>query len=496
MTVRVRFAPSPTGHLHIGGARTALFNWLFARHHGGRFILRIEDTDQKRTVDGAAEEFMASLRWLGLEWDEGPDVGGEYGPYVQSERVDIYQKWTNWLVENGHAYKAFETAEELALMREEQKASGGRLGYDGRGRDLTASQIAQYEAEGREYVIRFKMPQEGTTSFYDAIRQDTITFDNEQLNDLVLLKADGFPTYHLANVVDDHLMQITHILRADEWINTAPLHVHIYKAFGWEAPVYAHLPVVLSPSGRGKLSKRDQAFQEDGVQVLVQVREFIEAGYLPEAVVNFLANVGWSFGNDREMFTMAEAIERFDLPGVSPAPTKLPYAKLEWLNGQYIQQMEPLALAQAIKPFLERAGYEVNVETLLHIVPSISMRLKRLDEAAEWLRFLFEHEPLSLTAEQLTHKKMPHKLAVQAFIDTREFVKHVSRFDVDTIAAGMQQIGEANTENGTAGPFLGTMRLALTGQQVSPPLFESMVALGRERVLARLDEALALLHKE
>ena len=360
MTVRVRFAPSPTGYLHIGGARTALFNWLFARRHGGQFILRIEDTDQKRTIPGAMEEQMAALRWLGLDWDEGPDVGGPYGPYIQSERVALYQEWAQWLLDHGHAYKCFATPEELAEMRAEQKAKGLPLGYDRRYRDTPTAEVARLEAAGRDYVIRFRMPLEGKTVLHDAIR-GPIEFDNSQLTDLVLLKADGFPTYHLANVIDDHFMHISHIMRADEWLNTGPLHVNIYAALGWQPPIYAHLPVVLSPSGKGKLSKRDQAFEDDGLQVLVQVGEFEKEGYLAEAVVNFLTNVGWSFGDDVEIFSTAEAIPRFALESISPAPTKLPFAKLEWLNGQYIQRMDTAALARAIKPFLEAAGFEVNV---------------------------------------------------------------------------------------------------------------------------------------
>jgi glutamyl-tRNA synthetase len=258
MTVRVRFAPSPTGYLHIGSARSALFNWMFARKHGGQFILRLEDTDQKREVAGAHEAVMRDLRWLGLDWDEGPDIGGPVGPYVQSQRAELYREWAGWLVEHGHAYKCFCTPAELEERRRAAVAAKEPfVGYDRRCRLLTAEQIAAFEAEGREYVIRFKAPLEGETVVEDAIR-GSITFKNEQIGDMVMLKSDGLPTYHLANVVDDHFMGITHILRADEWISTAPLHMNLYAAFGWEPPVYAHLPLVLNPSGTGKLSKRTQ----------------------------------------------------------------------------------------------------------------------------------------------------------------------------------------------------------------------------------------------
>lgn len=495
MTTRVRFAPSPTGYLHIGGARTALFNWLYARHTGGKFILRIEDTDQSRTVAGAQAEQMASLRWLGLDWDEGPDVGGDYGPYVQSERIHLYQEWANWLLEKGLAYRCFATAEELAAMRAEQKANGLPLGYDRRYRDFSVDTADAWAAEGKPHVIRFKMPLTGTTTMHDVVRGD-ITFENSQLTDLVLLKADGFPTYHLANVIDDHFMQITHIMRADEWVNTGPLHVNIYRAFGWDVPVYVHLPVVLSPSGKGKLSKRDQAFDDGGMQVLVQAREFKKAGYLPEAVVNFLTNVGWSFGDDREIFTLAETVEAFTLENINPAPTNLPYSKLEWLNGQYIQQMETLALAHAVRPFLDEAGIELSDEVLLAIVPPMKVRLKRLDEAAEWLRFLAVDEAdFEPVADALTHKKMPLAKAREAFLMTLMFFDGVESFDSESLGVGLRYVGEQHTENGKAGPFLGTLRAAMTGQKVSPPLFESLAALGRERSVARLKKCLAVLDR-
>lgn len=491
MTVRVRFAPSPTGYLHIGGARTALFNWLYARRHGGQFILRIEDTDQKRSVPGAIAAIMSGLRWLGLDWDEGPDVGGPYGPYIQTERADLYREWANWLLQHDHAYKCFCTPDELEEMRKEQTAQKVMLGYNGRCRHLTPDQVAAKEAAGLDYVIRFKMPREGETIIQDAIRGD-ITYQNNQIIDSVLLKSDGLPTYHLANVVDDHFMQITHIMRADEWINTAPLHINLYHAFGWDIPVYAHLSLVMNPSGKGKLSKRTQAFDDEGQQVLVKVEEFQEAGYLPEAVVNFLANVGYATGDDREKFDVQEAVDNFALERINPAPSRLPYSKLDWLNGQYIQEMEPLALAQAIKPFLDANGFEVNPEALLVVMPAMSKRLKKLPEAVDFLRFLFDEAPLQATATDLTHKQLLLDAAHAAFQEAREFVTAVDPFTLDTISEGMTAIGTRHTQNGKAGPFLGLMRYAITGQQVSPPLFESMLALGRMRTVARLDEILHL----
>lgn len=489
MTVRVRFAPSPTGYLHIGGARTALFNWMFARKHGGQFILRIEDTDQKREVAGAIETIIRDLHWLGLEWDEGPDVGGPHGPYIQTERAELYRRWASWLLEHDYAYRCFCTPDELEARREAAlQARQSWVGYDRRCRNLSAEDIAACEREGRDAVIRFKAPLDGETVIKDAIRGD-ITFANEQVADAVLLKSDGLPTYHLANVVDDHDMRISHILRADEWISTAPLHINLYAAFEWEPPVYAHLPLVLDPSGKGKLSKRTQAFTDEGHQVLVKVEEFREAGILPQALRNFLANVGWSFGEDREMFTLEEAMPRFRLEDINPAPSRLPYSKLEWLNGQYVQEMEPEELARAVKPFLEAQGYEVNVASLLSVMPAMSVRLKQLTDAIDFLRFLFveEDELAPVSAGDLTHTKLPSAAALSAFTAARDFVRDTDQYDLETIEQAMLEIGAAHTENGKAGPFLGRMRLCVTRQKVSPPLFESMLALGRERTLSRLE---------
>jgi glutamyl-tRNA synthetase len=466
---------------------------MYARHFDGAFILRIEDTDTKRTVEGAVEEFKRSFQWLGIDWDEGPDVGGDYGPYVQTERAELYQEWANWLVEHGHAYKCFCTAEELAQRREASK--GGKqtaAGYDRRCRFLTAEELAQREAQELPYTIRFKMPIEGSTIVPDLLRGD-IEFNNSQVSDYVILKSNGLPTYHLAHPVDDHFMEITHVTRGVEWLSTAPLHVNIFKAFGWDLPIYVHLPLILSPSGKGKLSKRTQAFDDSGHQVLVRVEEFPPAGYLPQAVVNFLANVGWSFGDDREKFTIQEAIQRFDLADINPAETRLPYEKLDWLNGQYIQELPAAELALALKPFLEEAGYEVDLQALTYLTPALSVRLKRLTDAIPTLRFLYVDEPLDLEASALTDKKLELTAARQAFAEAAEFVASVQPYDAEHISQGLIAIGERHTSNGKSGPFLGKMRLAVTGQQVSPPLFESMLAMGRDRVLARLKETYSIL---
>jgi glutamyl-tRNA synthetase len=466
---------------------------MYARRYHGQFILRVEDTDLKRTREGAIKDIMRSLKWLGIDWDEGPDIGGRYGPYVQTQRAPLYQEWANWLVEQDHAYKCFCTPEELAERRSERQNRGESIiGYDRRCRIMTPAESANRLSSEQDYTIRFKMPLEGTTTVPDLIRGDVI-FENSQVPDYVLLKSNGLPTYHLAHVVDDHFMEISHVTRGVEWLSTAPIHVNIFNALGWDLPIYVHLPVILNPSGKGKLSKRSQAFDDAGHQVYVRVEEFIDAGYLAPAVVNFLANVGWSFGDDREKFTMSEAIPRFDLGDINPAETRLPYEKLDWLNGQYIQEMTAGELAMALMPFLEAAGYKVDLPTLGIVTPSLAVRLKRLTDAIPFLRFLYVDEQLEASIDQLTDKKLPQPAALEAFRQAHTFTAEVEPYDLETIGAGLAAIGEAHTTNGRAGPFLGRMRLAVTGQRVSPPLYESMLALGRQRTLSRLQQAIDLL---
>lgn len=483
--VRVRFAPSPTGYLHIGGARTALFNWMYARKHDdGKLILRIEDTDQKRYVADSERDIMEGLKWLGIDWDEGPDIGGPHGPYRQSERSDLYREWADWLIENDKAYRCNATAEELKQMREEQIARGETPGYDRRNRD------ANLGPDIGPHVVRFKMPLDGETTVHDAIR-GPITFQNDQLSDLVLLKADGLPTYHLANVVDDHFMEITHIMRADEWISSAPIHWQLYNAFGWQMPEIVHLPVILSPSGKGKLSKRDQAFQDGNVQVLVQVREFKEAGYLPEALVNFLMNNGWAFGDDREVFTPEEAFPRFELEDINPAGGKMPYEKLEWLNGVYIREMEPDELAARIKPYLEDAGLEVDDKRLKKVTPLIQERIKTLSEAEEIVGFIFRNEITIDDPTDLIQKKMDAEGTHKALLAAHQALSEMQGFDPDEQEALLRQL--AKDLGLKAGQLFGALRVATTGQRVAPPLFETMEVIGKQTSLERIEKAAALL---
>ena len=357
--VRVRMAPSPTGSFHLGSARTALYNWLWARHTGGKFLLRIEDTDQNRYVPDALQDITDSMRWLGLDWDEGPEVGGDYGPYIQSERLPLYHKWADWLIEHGYAYRCYCSEERLNALRVEQQArKADAIGYDRHCRYLTAEERAELEASGTPSVVRFAMPLEGETSYTDVIRP-TRSVENRKILDPVILKSDGYPTYHLANVVDDHLMEITHVLRGDEWLNSVPLHVNLYEAFGWEPPVYAHLPLILDPGGEGKLSKRKK--RADGQEVLTFVEEYRDAGYLPEAMFNFLAILGWAYSPDTDLFTREEAIAAFDIHDVNPSAAALPLSKLEWMNGQYIRELDAVDADRTTDPIPQpRPGHRGN----------------------------------------------------------------------------------------------------------------------------------------
>ncbi|MFC1848428.1 glutamate--tRNA ligase, partial [Chloroflexota bacterium] len=327
-SIRVRFAPSPTGHPHIGNIRTALFNWLFARHHGGTFILRIEDTDQTRKVEGALESILESLRWLGLDWDEGPETGGDYGPYFQSERLGLYHKRFQQLLDSDHAYRCYCSTERLAQMRDEMAERKESVrSYDRRCRYLSPAERVQFESQGIAPVIRFKVPLEGQTTFHDLIKGD-ITFDNSELDDIVLLKSDGYPTYHLANIVDDHLMEISHVMRADEWLSSTPRHVLLYQALGWEPPQFAHLPMILGPD-KAKLSKRHGA---------TSIVEYRDQGYLPQAMMNFLAMLGWSLDDKTEIFSAEELVQHFSIDRISKAPAVFNRDKLDWINGLYIRK--------------------------------------------------------------------------------------------------------------------------------------------------------------
>jgi glutamyl-tRNA synthetase len=472
-----------------------LFDWLYARRTGGQFILRIEDTDQNRYNPESLDDIMRGLRWLGLEWDEGPEVGGPFGPYIQSERQAIYADHAEQLIAGGHAYRCYCTPEELEAMREEQRAKGQPQGYDRRCRYLTAAARAALEASGRPSVVRFAAPLEGKTVVEDLIR-GPIEVDNSRIRDPVLLKGDGMATYHLAAMVDDHLMQITHVIRTEEWISSAPLHKLIYDAFGWEMPVFIHAPVILDPSGKGKMSKRKIVV--GGKEYLALVHEFIEAVYLPEAMFNFLANLGWNYDPEQEIFSREQAIARFDVKDINPTAAALPYSKLEWLNGVYIRELAPAELHRRLVPFLAkqlgRSEEELlHSERLAKLVPLVQERIKLLSEAADKVDWAF------MDAAQITYpdpalligKGLDAAQTVAVLEQGLGLLEGANPFTAEVLEDCFRLAAEAGGMK--VGSFFAPFRVAITGRTVSPPLFESMEILGQDETLARVSNAIQAL---
>ncbi|HNP72014.1 MAG TPA: glutamate--tRNA ligase [Kouleothrix sp.] len=487
--VRVRFAPSPTGFLHIGGVRTALFNWLFARHYGGQFLLRVEDTDEKRFVPGAADDMMASLRWVGIDWDEGPDIGGPHAPYVQSERKElgIYQRYADELVAGGHAYKCFVTPEQEERLRAEWAARGERperFRFRGPERDWSPAQVAAAEAQGLPFTIRLKVPLDGSTGFTDLVRGgEGISVNNADLYDLVLLKTTGMPTYHLAHLVDDHLMGITHVIRGEEWVPSAPYHVMLYRAFGWQMPVFAHVPNILRQDGRGKLSKR----KDD-----VATNRFWERGYLPEAMFNYLALQGWSYDDHTEIMSRDEIVARFSIDRVQASPARWNPDKLKDMNGLYIRKLSSAEVAARVAPFLSQAGLIASPPSdaerayAERLVPLIHERLEELSEASDLLEFFFHDLPPAEPALLVQKKMDPAGTAAAlaaAYAELGELEDWSEAALETTLRALVEQLGLK------AGQLFGTLRVAVTGRTVAPPLFETLAALGRERALARIAAA-------
>ena len=485
--VRVRFAPSPTGRTHLGSGRTALYNYLLARQTGGRFILRIEDTDQKRYVAGAEEELMKSLRWLGLDWDEGPDVGGDYGPYRQTERRGIYQKYAQQLVDNGHAYYCF-CRQTGGIQDSDNKAKQKH-------RTVCPDRVLPLEAAyarldaGEPHVIRFKMPSEGTITVSDVIRGD-ITVENITLDDYILMKSDGLPVYHLAVVIDDHLMEITHAIRTSEWLPTLPLHGHIYRAFGWEQPAWIHPSVFLSPSGKGKLSKRESdALEKEGKPIFLGDME--KFGYLPEAVVNWAALIGWSYDDKTEFFTLGEMIEKFSLDKLNPAAAALNFSKLDHFNGLHIRSLTVDELASRLKPFFERAGFPVKDAQKLHQIASVlQVRLGSLAEAPKKAGFFFRDE-IYPEPESLVGKKMTAAESLEMAKKIYQLIRSLPDFSEET---ANQPIRDLAVSLGLkAGHVFGFLRNAITAEKVTPPIFETMTIIGRDVVLQRIQNGIQIL---
>jgi glutamyl-tRNA synthetase len=485
---RVRFAPSPTGRTHIGSARTALYDYLLARQTGGQFILRIEDTDQKRSTPGAEAELLASLRWLGLQWDEGPEVGGPYGPYHQSQRKDIYQQYARQLVESGHAYYCFCTPDRLARIRQEQQKRKAPIHYDGTCRKLNPDEAAQRVACGERYVIRFKIPEEGSITVHDALRGG-ITVENSTLDDFILVKSDGWALYHLAAMVDDHLMKITHVLRGSEWLSTFPLHVHVVRAFGWEEPVWVHLSIFLKPSGKGKMSKRDVAeMLKDGFSIYVT--DLRDMGFIPEAFINWVALMGWSYDDQTEFFTLPDLVEKFSLEKLNPAPAAINISKLDYFNGVHIRTLEAKDLASRLKPFFVDAGYKVEDEKLLRIMPIVRTRLTTLDDASVMAGFFFRDE-VNPDPKELIGKNMTVAQSAEAARQAYQLLAALPQISVETAEQPMRCLAEKLGL--TTQQLFGILRIAVTGQAVSPPLFESMEIIGKETVLKRIHNAIELL---
>ncbi len=490
--VRVRFPPSPTGLLHVGGARTALFNWLFAYGQAprqgskGQLIIRIEDTDRSRFVPGAAEGMLDILEWFGLTWDEGPDKEGPVGPYIQSERTALYQEHAHRLIDTGMAYRCFCTPERLQQVREEQQARKQPPGYDRLCRSLDQNQISENLSTGMRFVVRFAMPRDGETIVDDLIR-GPMTFQNVNLEDLVLLKTDGYPTYHLANVVDDHHMNITHIMRGDEWIPTAPVHVQVYHAFGWNVPVLAHMPLILAPGG-GKLSKRHGS---------TAMEEFRSQGYLPEALMNYLALLGWSFDGQTEFFSREELLDKFTLERVSPSPATFDYNKLKWFNQQYINHILTLDdLTERVVPFLVADDLvsiaAADIESpdftrVRDVVAILKDRIELLADAPALMSYFLLDELEQYDPQLLIPKKCDAAMASSAL---QAAAGVISTIGVENEAALETSLREVAEKNGwKAGQMFMPIRVAVTGRTESPGLFDTLRVIGQERVLQRLDQA-------
>lgn len=489
--VRVRFAPSPTGRTHLGSGRTALYNYLLARQTGGQFILRIEDTDQKRYVQGAEDELISSLHWLGIDWDEGPDIGGPYAPYRQSERKAIYQEYAQKLIDLGHAYPCFCTPERLEQMREMQRKAGEHPHYDGTCRRLDPGEAARRTAQGERHVIRFKMPQEGSITCHDLLRGEII-IDNRTMDDYILVKSDGLALYHLAAMVDDHLMKITHVIRGSEWLSTFPLHTHILRAFGWKEPEFVHLSVFLKPSGKGKMSKREASqLMKDGYSIFLN--DLADIGYIPEALNNWIALMGWSYDDKTEFFTLTDLIDKFNLQRLNPSPAAINFSKLDHFNGLHIRHLSIPDLAQRIKPFLEKAGYTVDDRKLQEITPIIQERLVTLEDAVDFAGFFFQ-EQIHPATENLLGKNMSAKESADAARQAYKILLDLPEITHETAEAPLRQLAEQMGYQ--AGQIFGILRVAVTGQTVSPPLFESMAIVGKEKVLQRIQNAIQRLDND
>lgn len=480
--VRTRYAPSPTGNPHVGNIRSALFSWAYARAHGGAFILRIEDTDRNRYVEGSVEAIMESLRWLGITWDEGPDVGGPYGPYFQSQRLELYREAAERLIAAGRAYRCFCTPERLEQLRAAQAAAKQPPGYDGHCRALSPEE-AEQRAANEPHVIRFAMLREGTTVLRDAIRGEVV-FENALQDDFVILKSDGYPTYHLAVVVDDTAMRISHCIRGDEWISSAPKHIQLYDALGWEPPTWAHLPLILGPDHK-KLSKRS------GDTALLDYRE---RGYLPEAMVNFLALLGWSLDDHTTILGAEELTRHFDLSRVVPNPAVFDIERLNYLNGHYIRAMDDERWVALVREWAER-GLPADIPRPLDeaviraAAPLLRERVGRLDEIAGMVAFLFVEQAPTYATELLWERVGDRDAAIRVLAEALARLEALPDEAWTTPAIEATLRGLEEPLGMKLRKFIPALYVAIQGKPAGIPLFDSLAILGRERTLARLREA-------
>jgi nondiscriminating glutamyl-tRNA synthetase len=482
--VRVRYAPSPTGHLHIGGARTALFNYLFARHHNGKFIVRIEDTDIERNVEGGEQSQLENLKWLGIEYDESIDKDGGYGPYRQTERLDIYRKYANELLEKGYAYKCFCTPEELEQEREAQKAAGiAAPQYSGKCRHLTPEQVAQLEAEGKSYTIRIKVPEGKVYEFEDMVR-GKVVFESKDIGDWVIVKANGIPTYNFAVVIDDYLMKITHVFRGEEHLSNTPKQLMVYEYLGWEAPKYGHMTLIVNEN-RKKLSKRDES-------IIQFVSQYKELGYLPEAMFNFFALLGWSPEGEEEIFTKEELIKIFDVSRLSKSPSMFDKQKLTWMNNQYIKKLDLDRLVELALPHLVKAGRlpeNMSDEQKQWARRLIALYQEQMSYGAEIVElselfFKTDIEYNDEAKEVLAEEQVPEVLT--AFL---EEVKNLETFEAEAIKAAIKAVQKTTGQKGKK--LFMPIRVATTGQTHGPELPLAIELLGKEKVISRLEKLIS-----
>lgn len=497
--VRVRFAPSPTGPLHIGGVRTALFNYLFAKKHNGVFFLRIEDTDQNRFVPGAEQYIFEALDWLGIAPSETVGKNEKFGPYRQSERKNIYKQYADQLIASDNAYYAFDTAEALDSHRKQHEEQGKTFIYNWHNREKldTSLVISKEETEkriaaGEDFVIRFKTPVNETLQLHDIIRGD-IQFETNLLDDKVLFKSDGMPTYHLANIVDDHLMETSHVIRGEEWLPSMPLHVLLYRSFGWEAPEFAHLPLILKPIGNGKLSKRDgdklgfpvfplQWKTEEGIS-----SGYRENGFFPEAVINFLALLGWNDGTDKELFSLDELVESFDLNRVHKSGAKFDPDKNKWFNHQYLQKQSNESLAYSFSSILNEKGISIAHEKLVIIVSLIKERANFVSEFWEMSDFFFQ-APISYDEKATKNWKEETPILLNQLIVVFNSIQDFSSLNIETV------VKDWMTENEIGmGKVMQPLRLSLVGALKGPHLFDIVELIGKEETIKRLEKAIASL---